>query len=104
MALNIEVKTGVGKFTVILSGQFDFGSHRDFREACGSCLKAEGVKEIEVDLAGVDYIDSSALGMLLLLKEKASVEDKKVYLINVQGNVQRTLEIANFDKYFAVRT
>lgn len=103
MALNIEIKNAVGKFILILSGQFDFGSHREFREACNSCLKAEGTNEIEVDLAGVDYIDSSALGMLLLLKEKAGVEDKKLYLINVRGNVQRTLEVANFDKFFSIR-
>lgn len=57
--------------TLKLSGRFDFHSHRDFRAAYEKILETGAVREIIIDFGEVDYLDSSALGMLLLLREKA---------------------------------
>jgi HptB-dependent secretion and biofilm anti anti-sigma factor len=55
-----------------------------------------------VDFGRVDYLDSSALGMLLLLREKAEAAGKKVSLANLSGTVKQVLEIANFGKLFTI--
>jgi anti-anti-sigma factor len=60
------------------------------------------VRELDLDLGGVDYIDSSALGMLLLLKERADTAKKPVALQNCTGTVRQVLEIANFGKIFSI--
>ncbi|MEW5789256.1 MAG: STAS domain-containing protein [Pseudomonadota bacterium] len=86
-----------------LNGRFDFHSHRDFRGAYEQILDAQGVREIEINFSGVDYLDSSALGMLLLLREKAEGMGKSVQLSGLQGTVKQVLEIANFGKLFAVK-
>ena len=39
--------------------------------------------ELEIDLAAVDYLDSSALGMLLMLREKAQAADKTVVAVQL---------------------
>ena len=49
-----------------LQGRFDFNTHRDFRASVESALQ-ESPTQLQVDLGGVDYLDSSALGMLLML-------------------------------------
>jgi CheY-like chemotaxis protein/anti-anti-sigma regulatory factor len=59
------------KATLSLNGRFDFHSHRDFRAAYEGALGESGIREIEINFSAVDYLDSSALGMLLLLREKA---------------------------------
>jgi HptB-dependent secretion and biofilm anti anti-sigma factor len=66
-------------------------------------LKEADVREVEIDFAQVDYVDSSALGMLLMLKEKAQASSKKVTLANCRGTVKQVLDIANFGKLFAIR-
>jgi anti-anti-sigma factor len=61
------------------------------------------VKCIVVDLQQVQYIDSAALGILLLLRDKAGAQGAKVELANLQGTVKDVLEIANFHKIFSIR-
>lgn len=85
-----------------LEGRFDFHSHRDFRSAYETILSNSNVREIVVDFGRVDYLDSSALGMLLLLREKAESNGKKVRLANLSGSVKQVLEIANFGKLFTI--
>lgn len=86
-----------------LGGRFDFHSHRDFRAAYEQVLETGPVKEIVIDFGEVDYLDSSALGMLLLLREKADAAGKRVVLAGLKGTVKQVLDIANFGKLFTIR-
>ncbi len=54
-----------------------------------------------MDLKGADYIDSSAMGMLLQLREY-SKSNKDVRLINGNDGIREILRIANFDKLFSI--
>jgi anti-anti-sigma factor len=101
--MQVKLDTGDGVARLVLNGRFDFNSHRDFRSISEEALKTEGVREIEVDLGGVDYLDSSALGMLLLLREKANLGNQRLALLNCRGIVQQVLDVANFNKLFTIR-
>jgi anti-anti-sigma factor len=92
-----------GRAAIRLAGRFDFNAHRTFREACEPALHLAGVREIEIDFSDVEYLDSSALGMLLMLKEKAQATSRVVALANCNGTVKQVLDIANFGKLFAMR-
>ena len=85
-----------------LSGRFDFNAHRNFREAVDKALSLPEVTSIGVDLAEVTYLDSSALGMLLMLRDKAKSGNREVRLVNARGSVRQVLDIANFGKLFAI--
>src|SRR3989339_665819 len=98
--MQIATELAAGKATLKLNGRFDFHSHRDFRTAYESALEQAGIKEIVINFQDVDYLDSSALGMLLLLREKAEAAGKSVSLVSLQGMVKQVLEIANFGKLF----
>jgi HptB-dependent secretion and biofilm anti anti-sigma factor len=91
-----------GRAVVVLRGRFDFNAHRAFRDSCNAPLASRAVRELELDLGGVDYLDSSALGMLLLLKEHADGAHKPVVLSNCRGMVKAVLDSANFDKIFSM--
>ena len=102
MALAVTVQVQGGKANLSLSGRFDFSAHGEFRRTYEEVMKQEGVKGLDVDLGGVDYIDSSALGMLLLLKESADRAKHPLALVNCRGAVRRVLEVANFTKLFTL--
>ena len=51
----------------------------------------------------MDYLDSSALGMLLMLREKAQAANKTVVLSNCRGAARQVLDIANFGKLFSMK-
>jgi anti-anti-sigma factor len=90
-----------GNTVIVLNGRFDFNAHREFRETVDQAVKAAPAK-IHVDLAGVDYLDSSALGMLLMLRDKAKGAGKEVALANARGAVKQVIDIANFGKLFSL--
>ena len=100
--MRTTVMNADGRSVIRLQGRFDFSSHRDFREATETALADAGSREISVDLSAVDYLDSSALGMLLMLRDKARSADKAVLLSNCRGAVKQVLDIANFGKLFTI--
>jgi len=91
-----------GKVTIKLAGRFDFNAHREFRAAYEPLIVDSDVRSVVVDFAGVDYLDSSALGMLLMLRDKLGGANKEVALTGVRGNVKQVLDIANFGKLFQI--
>lgn len=85
--------------TIQVAGRFDFSIHREFLDAYTGVPKGE--RCFVVDLAHTEYIDSSAMGMLLQLRGHASA-NSVVELKNSSEGVREILHIANFDKLFAV--
>jgi anti-anti-sigma factor len=89
--------------TLKLEGRFDFAAHHDFGDATKAALGNSAINEIQIDLGNVEYMDSAALGMLLVLLERAKAAGKSISLARVKGMVKQVLEIANFQKLFTIR-
>lgn len=98
--MSVDCKLEAGVLRVNVSGRFDFGVHNEFREA--TKLADSGVKQIEIDLHAADYVDSSALGMLLVLRDKVAGDKSAICIKNARAEVKKILEIANFDKLFTL--
>lgn len=96
----VKLRAPIG--SIFLIGQFDFNAHKAFRLACQELLDNSAITQIEVDFEQVPYLDSSALGMLLLLKERASNVNKELALVNCKDTVRQVLEIACFNKLFNI--
>lgn len=93
--------TTQGEAAVIsLGGRFDFKIHHEFKRCSEAALRDGAVRSIEINLDAVDYLDSSALGMLLLLREQAQGRGMGVVLRNCRGAVREILDVANFGTLF----
>ena len=100
--MDIKVTTAEPVATLSMSGRFDFGSHRSFKQAYDLLLPQKAITRLEINLADVTYMDSSALGMLLLLHERAQAEGKEIVLTRANPTIRQTLDIANFGKLFTI--
>lgn len=100
MSVESEVSLDGKKLTIAIKGRFDFGSHQDFRESYERFYKVP--ESYVVDLKDTTYMDSSALGMLLLLRDHAGGDDAQVTVINSNSDVRKILAISNFDKLFDI--
>lgn len=85
-----------------IPARFDFRLAHDFNSASEKVLRSND-KEIVVDFGGASYIDSSGMGMLLVLRDRARAEGKTVVLKGIGGTVKDVLGMANFHKIFAFR-
>lgn len=95
-SLDTESKT----LTIKVSGRFDFSLHNYFREAYEQ-VDSE-VKIHIVDLGNTVYLDSSALGMLLLLRDFAGVEQSDIRIVKCSDDVRKILSISNFEQLFSI--
>lgn len=83
-----------------VANRLDFAARDAFRHAADAATAAPQVRKIVVDLRNTAYIDSAALGMLLILRDKAVAAGKTVAIASVPGTVRDILRIANFEKLF----
>ena len=102
MAIYTQLSDGGNTLTIRVEGRFDFASHRDFREAYKS--KTETGIKYQIDLSRTEYMDSSALGMLLMIKEYAEVNKGTVTLCRPLPGIQKLFEMANFYTLFTIKS
>jgi anti-anti-sigma factor len=84
----------------VIQGRFDFGAHQEFRNAYERVNSTP--QRYVVDLKDTTYLDSSALGMLLLLRDHAGGDSAQVSLINCNSDVRKILAISNFEQLFKI--
>ncbi len=100
MGISTSVSESGNKITIAVTGKFDFQLYDAFRSAY-SDTSGQGV-QYEVDLSGTEYLDSSALGMLLLLREHAGGESSRINITQVSNDVKKILDVASFGKLFNI--
>jgi anti-anti-sigma factor len=101
MAITSTVSADGTQVTIYIQGRFDFSSHQEFRNAYEKLTKTPN--RYVVDLQGTSYLDSSALGMLLLLRDHAGGERANIEIVNCSQDVKKILLISNFEQLFTIQ-
>ncbi len=83
-----------------LGGQFDYTCHQPFQAAYESTQPLPN--KILIDVLDLVSIDSSALGMLLLLRDHAGGEEAHIEIVNASANVYKLMCSCNFDELFTI--
>lgn len=97
--MSITTVTAGLQHTIKIQGRFDFAVQNEFRK---SYEMAAEKSDFILDFSSADYMDSSALGMLLLLRDYAGAENAKVELKNCGVEIKNILEISNFNQLFKI--
>ncbi len=92
----VASQTQEGATVIAISGRFDFSCHPEFRATFAALGPGS---DVIVDLLETTHIDSAALGMLLLLRDRVG-SARHVRLANCSGQPGQVLRMANFDKLF----
>lgn len=100
MQIDFSAATGAG--VVRRAGRFDYTTSTQFMTAAEECVAPVPAGEIRIDMSGLEYIDSSVLGMLLMMRDKAQKFDKTIALVNAHGRVREVIDTARFDRLFKV--
>ena len=86
--------------TISIEGSFDFSLYQSFREAYSE-IDIIGLQVI-LDLSKTDHVDSSALGMILLLKDHTDELSGALTIQKPNATVRQILNIAQFDKLMKI--
>jgi len=81
------------KATVMLAGELDLALAPSLRNHLNQ-LHSDGVRQFTLDAAGISFIDSVGLSVLLALYRRCRAEGGTVSLIHPAPTIRRTLEIS----------
>ena len=86
---------------IAIDERFDFSLHQQFRESYAGNT-TQNLTYI-LDLSKTDYMDSSALGMILLLKDHVQLYAGNLIISKPNETVQKILEIAQFHRLMTIK-
>ena len=98
MTVTTKSSSDGNELTISIDGRFDFGLQKDFRKSYEN-IKA---KKYIVDMRSTEYMDSSALGMLLMMREFAGGSKASITLKNCSQDIRTILSVANFQNLFNI--
>jgi anti-anti-sigma factor len=87
--------------TLSLTGRLDELATTDVEQAFTKALN-EDSKGIIIDLAGVEYISSSGLRILLMLSKAMKKQQRPLRLCSLSPFVAEVFEISNFSAMFEI--
>lgn len=102
MALSITYGTEGTSTLVKVSGEVDVSNASELRDAIDAKLP-EAAGELVVDLAGVPYIDSTGIGVLVGAAHRAAEAGASLVVARPQRNVARVLDLLGVGRDLNIR-
>lgn len=97
----VYVKKKKNEITIQIVGEFTYNVYKDFRNA----YRNEDPDSVFIiDMEKTKDIDSSALGMLLLLRQYAGEDKAKIKVINENSKIKEILNIVRFEDLFNINS
>lgn len=100
MSVSCNISQENKQVNIIVSDRFDFSLHQQFRDAYSQFTDQD--LNYVLDLSKTDYMDSSALGMILLLKDHVDMYASTLVISKPNETVNKILEIAQFHRLMTI--
>lgn len=89
-----------GQSVILLPNRFDYSFHNEFQSKCIGAIDDREVKEIIFDFSRVEYVDSAALGMMMMWQRRSAAASKKMIIRGAKGATEQILNMANMHRIF----
>jgi len=96
-----EHPAGPGRTVVEVSGEIDVYTAPKLREALLSLVDS-GTYRLIVDMSGVEFLDSTGLGVLVGGLKRVRAHDGAIDLVVTQGRILRIFKITGLSKVFTI--
>lgn len=84
-----------------LTGLLDAFSEPTFRKVLSACIE-EGPSHVILDLAQIDFVDSSGLGALVQLVKKAQTAGGSLQIVT-NARVTQTVKLVRLEKFLSLK-
>ena len=101
MSISSSLSTDGQELQINIEGRFDFNVHLAFRRAYEE--PGNEVGSYIVDMTAASYLDSSALGMLLLLRDYAGGDSASITIVHCNDDIKKIFAISNFEQLFDIK-
>lgn len=99
--MDYNITTTGNETSVRMEGQFTFSDTQKFKNIL-DLVTQDKVKSLALNLAGITFIDSSSMGMLLLLRDECQSRNIPLNIRSPQGQVEKIFRISKFYDLFSI--
>jgi anti-anti-sigma factor len=90
-----------GDMSVRLDGRMTHADYKGFRDIL-TRINQDKPRRVTFDLTTVSFIDSSALGMLLIVRDAAVQDKRDVVLKGASGQAEGLIKVGKLQNYFII--
>ncbi|MBE0469827.1 MAG: STAS domain-containing protein [Methyloprofundus sp.] len=99
--MSLQTKLEKNRLTIYLPQVFDINLYEAFNDSY-KAFESQ-LEEVILDFSDTVRIDSAALGLMLLLRQKTHLEQSALKIVNANSEkVKKSLDIAQFGKLFEI--
>lgn len=102
MSIQSSVSSDGSTLTIAIDGRFDASSLDDFRRSYEDA-DTDSIGNFNVNLKNTIHLDSSALGMLLVLRDFAGGDQANISISNCSPEVKKIFAISSFTQLFDIQ-
>lgn len=96
--MSVKAELNGRELVLSVKGLFDINLYEAFNDSYKPYLTQ--ANHIVIDFSQTTSIDSAALGLMLLLRQKFGADDARISLVNANDSVRKVLDIAQFGQLF----
>lgn len=101
--MEIKVNKFPSYYILNIIGKLDFLSSFQFKEFINSLIK-ENVNNMIINFQNLSFIDSAGIGTLIKINVLFDSYDKNLWLVNFQGEAEKTINSTRLNKQFPITT
>jgi anti-sigma B factor antagonist len=100
--LGTEIQKGAPYALVTLVGELDTSNVGQLYEELAA-LTREGIRHISIDLAGLEFVDSTGLSALIAAHKRTASQGGELILHAPNRDIRRQFKMTGVDTYFNIR-
>ncbi|MFD0557156.1 anti-sigma B factor antagonist [Stackebrandtia endophytica] len=102
MDLELSTKTDGGRTVVSVSGEIDMYTAPTLREYL-TALLSDGVKDLAIDVNGVDFCDSTGLGVFIGTLRRLREVDGSLVIVCAREQMLKIFQLTGLHKVFDIQ-
>lgn len=100
--MRIERREDRSVTVLVIEGVIKLGESASTFSSYLEGLLEEGVRSVVIDLAGIDYVDSTGLGELVGYLQKYTERGRRLGLLNPRDRILNLLRLTQLDETFPI--
>lgn len=100
--MDFKIRPSDKETEIFLSGRMTFADHEKFRKVLEAFEGPSGHSMV-FDLASLEFVDSSGLGMFIIARDTAQQRKLDFCLRGAKDDVKRLITVAKFHRMFTIK-
>jgi anti-sigma B factor antagonist len=100
--LDVEIQAHAGQAILVLRGDLDMATEAQLHDIAVAQLAVQGLTKLELDLAGITFLDSTGVTALLDLRQQANDRAIDMEILAVSPRAARILALVGLAETFGI--